>query len=137
MAGALPATTASICLVTIRQQIDCSIFGQSTRKGRGKGLLFSQGMGTSFFLSSCGMVLLRILTVLSKGGVNALGSWDKCFRDVLHVRGLDISYAIRGDWTLKSNSWCYSRYNQCRTSDRGHARVLERHAEIQTMSELR
>ena len=51
--------------------------------------------------------------------------------------GLDISYAILGDWTLKSNSWCYSRYNQCRTSDRGHARVLERHAEIQTMSELR
>ena len=70
MAGALPATTASICLVTIRQQIDCSIFGQFTRKGRGKGLLFAQGMGNSFFLSSCGMVLLRILTVRSKGGAN-------------------------------------------------------------------
>ena len=49
--------------------------------------------------------------------------------------GLEIGREILGEGTRKSNSWCNSRYNLCRTSDRGRATVLERHVETQTMSE--
>ena len=49
--------------------------------------------------------------------------------------GLEISRAILGDGTRKSNSRCNSRYNLCQASDRGRATVMERHVGIQAMSE--
>ena len=60
-----------------------------------------------------------------------------CVRGILRVFRVDISHATLGDRTLKSNTWSHSRYNRCRTGDRGHARALERHAQVQTMSERR
>ena len=96
-------------------------------------------MGNSFFLSSCGIVIFRFLDgpVQGLGQVSSLifqqfGSAMFC-----NSSGLEIGREILGDETRKSNSWCNSRYNPCRTSDRGRATMLERHVETQTMSEWR
>ena len=49
--------------------------------------------------------------------------------------GLEIDREFLAEGTRKANSWCNSRYNLCQASDRGRAAVMERHVEIQAISE--
>ena len=90
-----------------------------------------------FFLSSRGIVVLRILD----GPVQGLArvSWliikqvdpaGFCISS-----GLEIGREFLGEGTRKANSRCNTRYNLCRTSDRGRAAVMERQVETQAISE--